>query len=337
MNRKVKFLVSVALGLASIGLYTNCSTTSNTTTPTNSAAKCFEQLGTNTEWSNETEIPITGYSGNAMEPQISADGGVLLFNNKTSSDTEMDIHYAVKQVDDSYAYGGTLTGANVNGVLDGVPATDSSNNFYFMSLRNYGAGSPARYRSLFAGQFSLAGGLSVINVAAADSSFPDGTAPSGSTIHVDMDLGLSWDGTKAIVARAVFSDGKGYPDSSQLVMFDSNPTTRLLTADATSDAILQNINLAACRIYAPTLSINKLELFYSVLEVSDGNVFNFKMVVAQRANTTEAFSKGSILSGITGQIYEGPSISNHDGGKTLYYHKQDSTTGKFKLYKVTRL
>lgn len=336
MHKKMNVIAYLVVCLVCVGLYTNCSTKTSTPTPASAAPKCFEQLGSNTEWSNETEIPIVGYSGNAMEPQISSDGVVLLFNNKTSADTEMDIHFAVKQVDGSYAYGGTLAGVNSNGVLDGVPATDSSNNFYFMSLRNYGAGSPARYRSLFSGQFSLAGGLSVINVAAADSSFPSGTAPSGSTIYVDMDLGISWDGTKAIVARTVFSEGKGYPDTSQLVMYDANPSTRQLTADASSETVLKNINLEACRIYAPTMSSDKLELYYSVLELGDGNTFNFKMVVAKRANATDVFGNGSIISGITGQIYEGPSISNHDGGKTIYYHKQDPTTGKFKLYKITR-
>ena len=48
--------------------------------------------------------------------------------------------------------------------------------------------------------------------------------------------------------------------------------------------------------------MNKLELFYTVLEVSDGNVFNFKMVVTNRANATDAFGNGSIISVITGQI-----------------------------------
>jgi hypothetical protein len=331
--------VYFALALCSLFAYTNCSSPNhgNQDPDRNSpaAAACFDQLGTNSEWSNETEVPIMGYSGNAMEPQISADGTVLLFNNKTGNDTEMDIHWAVLQ-NGNFVYGGVLSGANAAGVLDGVPATDSSNNFYFVSLRNYGQGSPARYRSLYGAQFSTAGGLSLVNVAPADSALPDGPGPSGSTFYVDMDLGLSWDGTKAVVARAKFSDGKGYPDTSKLELFNVNTTTRALTSDSNSASILQNINIDACRIYAPTLSLDQKELFYTVLAVSGSSTFNFKMVVAKRNNTTEAFGPGSIINGITGQTVEGPSISYHDGGKTLFYHKLDTASGKFKIFKVTR-
>lgn len=329
----------IFLGLLTALAYTNCSKSSPIdgspapvdlpNAPTN--LTCFEQLGSNTEWSGLMEIPIVGYSGNAMEPQISADGVVLLFNNKTTADTEMNVHFAVKQNNGSFVYGGELGGANNPGVLDGVPATDSANNFYFVSLRSYGAGSPARYRSLFGAQFSTAGGgLSLINVAPADSGFPEGTAPSGSSFYVDMDLGVSWDGSKALVARTKFSDGKGYPDYSRLELFNVNDATRSLTTDTASEAILKNINLEACKIYAPTISSDQKELYYSVMSVGADSTFDFKLVVAKRAIASEPFGKGSIITAVSGTL-EGPSISYHDGGKTLYFHKLDTTSGKFKL------
>lgn len=351
--------LTLVLGLICFFLYTNCSTSSSTSSvpaktpnvqdpppppenpvepPVSTALKCFEELGTNSEWSNETEIPIIGFTGNANEPQISADGVVLLFNNKTDNDDEMDVHYAVKQPDGSYVYGGVLGGASINGVMDGVPATDASNNFYFMSIRNYGTGSPARYRTLFGSKFSLGAGgaLSVVNIAPADSSFPNGTAPTPTAIPLDMDIGVSWDGTKAIVARTTFIPGKKFPDVSQLEIFNVNPLTRQLFVDATSNTTLQNVNLEGCFLYAPTMSIDKLELYYTVTEFDKNNDPVFKLVVAKRANVAEAFGKGSIISAVTGEFFEGPSISNHDGGKTLYYHKLDAASGKFKIFKVTR-
>lgn len=337
---KIKFSNLLMLGSIAILIlfYNNCAKPSASNTELNAAGKtsCLGQLGTNKEWSNEVEIPIVGYTGNAMEPQISADGVVLLFNNKTGNDNEMDIHFAVKQTDGSYAYGGVLAGANVAGVLDGVPATDSANNFYFMSTRNYGLGSPPRYRTLFGAQFSTAGGLSLINIAPADASFPNGQAPEGSTFYVDMDLGLSWDGTKAIVARTSFSESKTYPDFSRLELFNVHAATRSLSADSNSETILKNINLEACRVYAPTLSTDQKELFYTVLSVNPDNTFDFRIVVAKRSNTAVPFGKGSIIKSIMGQTTEGPSISYHDGGKTLYYHRLDSLTNRLKIYKVTR-
>lgn len=327
------------LGLVCIFAYTNCSSPEKDSsgggplTPTVSG--CFDQLGTNNEWGSETEVVISnGYTGNAMEPQISADGVVLFFNNKTSDDTQMNIHYAVKQPDGSYAWAGELAGANQSGVLDGVAATDSLNNFYFMSLRNYGTA--GRWRSLLGAQFSSAGGLSLINIAAADASFPAGTAPSGGAFNVDMDLGLSWDGTEAIVARASFSGGKGYPDASVLELFSVDSSTRALTANPNSATILENVNNADCKLYAPTMSQDKKELYYTVLTVTGTNTYNFKIVVSKRANSSDPFEVGSVISGVTGELTEGPSISYADGGKTLYYHKKDPVSGLFKIYKLTR-
>ncbi len=338
-RRKLVSVIYILLGVICIFAYTNCSSSGkddgggSPIVPADTG--CLDQLGSNTEWGNETEVVISnGYTGNAMEPQISADGVVLLFNNKTSDDTQMNIHFAVKQSDGSYAWAGELSGANQAGVLDGVPATDSLNNFYFMSLRNYGAS--GRWRSLFGAQFSSSGGLSLANIAAADASFSDGTAPSGGTLYVDMDLGLSWDGTEAIVARAKFSGGKGYPDTSVLELFSVNSTTRALTANTNSAALLQNVNVDGCKLYAPSMSQDKKELYYTVLTVRGTNTYNFKVVVSKRANTSDSFGVGSVITGVTGELTEGPSISYVDGGKTLYYHKKDPVSGLFKIYKLTR-
>lgn len=332
--RKMKKYLYVFLGVLSLMSYTNCATSSGGSEQR--TATCLEQFETTNEWSSELEVQVTGYSANAMEPQISADGAVLFFNDKPSSDTAMEIHFAVKQSNGTFAYGGLLAGANNSSVLDGVPALDSANNFYFVSLRNYGAGSPARYRTLFGSQLSTASGLSAINVAAADSSFADGPAPEGSKFYVDMDMGVSWDGTKAVVARAQFTSGQGYPDVSQLEMFNLNSTTRALSTDSNSTTQLQNVNVSNCLLYAPNLSDDKLELFYTALQANTSGSFDFKILVAERSSTALPFESGKIISGITGQAVEGPSITLHDSGKTLYYHKFDTVSSRFKIYSVSR-
>lgn len=160
-------------------------------------------------------------------------------------------------------------------------------------------------------------------------------APFGASFYVDMDLGVTWDGTKALVARTKFSVGKGYPDYSRLELFNVNATNRSLTADTASEAILKNINLDACKIYAPTMSRDQKELYYSVMSVGADGTFDFKLVVAKRAMASDPFGKGSIITAVSGTL-EGPSISYHDDGKTLYFHKLDTASGKFKLYQLTR-
>lgn len=316
--------------------FNNCAKTSSTIEITPTSNACLAQLGTNSEWSTETAVTITGYSGHTMEPQISADGVVLFFNDKIPGDTDMDIHYAAKQPDGTFAYVGKLSGADVLNVMDGVPAIDASNRFYFMSLRDYGLGTPARYRSMFQGTLTNTSGLALTNVIHADSNFPNGTAPSGGKTYLDMDLGVSWDGTLAVIASTVFSAGNGYPDTSTMALYDINQTTRQFSVNSNSAAYMANVNVSGCKIYAPSMSLDNKELYYTVLQYSGSGTAEFRIVVSKRNTVNEAFGTPAVIQAITGYATEGPSISYVDGGKTLYYHKQDSVSGKFVIYKVTR-
>lgn len=326
----------IAAGLILLVLFAfsfqNCASPTSNSTSTNPPAPkaqigCFEQLGINTEWSNEVEVPIDAYGGSAMEPKISADQMVLFFNNKTASDTEMDVHYAVKQPSGRFQYAGTLPGTVVPNVLDGVPSMDAAGNFYFTSMRNYGAA----FRTIYSGQLTLnAGGLSVVNVAPADNALGQ-----GQMWWFDMDADVSWDGQFAVISRADFSSQLAYPDSSHLVFVSVQ--ARQLQPVANGVEILKNVNLSDCRVYAPSLSNDLKELYYTVLAKKANGEFDFRVVVSKRANTTDSFSVGSVISAIPGGVVaEAPSITFDDGGKTLYFHKKDLAADKFKIYKVTR-
>jgi hypothetical protein len=311
-------------------LFNNCAQPKNNNSQSNTAnttqPNCFSSFGTNTEWSGETLVEIDGYSANAMEPKTSADQVVLFWNDKPASDDAMNIHYAVKQSNGRYLYIGTLPGT-VSTALDGVPSIDSAGNFYFTSLRTY----TSNLQTIFSGQVNViaTNSLSIINVAPADSNVS--LKQSG---KVDMDVDVSWDGTMMLASRATFS-GKSYPDSSYLELFSvSNRTASSVTNSST---LLKSVNLAECRVYAPTLSNDMKELYFTVFPANvDPTASDFRIVVAKRNSISDPFGTGAIIKGITGDLTEGPSITYNDSGKTLFYHKKDPSTGQYKIYKVTR-
>lgn len=298
-----------------------------------SPSSCFSQFDINTEWSNETEVPIDGYSENAMEPKAAPDEVVLFWNDKPAAgDSAMNLHYAVKQGNGRYQYIGTVTGTVNNTELDGVAAMDATSstpNFYFVSTRTYASNN----RSLYGGVLTVTGpnALQIDNVSGVDAAV---TANAGGTI--DMDIDVSSDGTIMVASRAVFS-GQAFPDTSRLVFFNLNPTTRQASAMPESDALLANVNVPNCRIYAGNLSADKKELYYTALPLGVPGEQDFRIVVSKRNSLVEPFGKGAVIAGIFGRSIEGPSISGpNEGATSLFYHKFDPATSRYKIYKVTR-
>lgn len=297
---------------------------------TSSTFGCLAGLANNSDWSGETEVEIDGYSANAMEPKITADQGVLFFNDKPATDSQMNIHYAVKQWNGRYLYIGTVPGTVDTSSLDGVPAVDRNGVFYFTSLRNY----TSSYQSLYRGQVAVLGvnSLQINGVTAADNS-----ASSKVNGTIDMDMDVSWDGLWAVVSRAQFA-GNPFPEVSRLHLFQI--ASSQLSTYSQSEVILAELNKltnGSCRLYAPNLSSDLKELYFTVLEPKDSSnsSFNFSIVVSKRNSSTEAFSTPQVISAISG-VVEGPSISDNDSGKTLFYHKFDTQSGRFKIYKVSR-
>lgn len=298
---------------------------------------CLELFTENSEWQNETSIEISGYDDSAMEPRISADQNLLLFNNKAKSGDDMDVHYAVRlnaaQFPNRYTYKGILKGANSN-KLDGSPGLDKFGNFYFVSLRDYGK----NFQSLYSAQLTETskGNFELKNVQPADE-----FVTRAQKLIIDMDGEVSWDGRTMIASRADFIDQTEAPRSSYLALFDVSNTDKgskhLAMPNKESSYILANINLPECRVYAGALSENKLELFYTVLPTSPNvKPDDFRIVVAKRKSTNESFGRGQIITAIKGDIIEGPSVSLDDGGSSLYYHKLDPKEKRFKIFKVSR-
>lgn len=288
---------------------------------------CLQNFGTNSEWSSPTEVVINGYSQNAMEPKVSSDQVVLFWNDKPSSDDQMSLHYAVKDGLGVYQYVGVLTGTVDSDDLDGVPSIDLSGNFYFVSTRTYATNS----QTVFGGTVQVTGpsAIQINGVTASDSAVTAGVPGT-----LDMDIDVTWDGLQMVISRATFA-GNPYPETSSLKYYDVS--SRVLSARSDTDSVFQNVNFSNCRTYAGSLSRDKLEVFFTVFPT--GSTFtgnDFRIVVAKRTSTTEAFTNPQIIQSITGLLVEGPTPTYDDLSKTLFYHLFDAVSGKFKIYKVTR-
>lgn len=289
-------------------------------------ANCLSSLGTNSEWSVETLVQLDGYTSSAKQPKISSDDQVLYFRDQPATDSsEMQIYYAQLQGNGHYLYTDALFGAVDPTHMDLSPAIDSSNNFYFVSDRSLASSN----QSIFSGAIGILSGttLQLTSLASADVA----VAPSSSLI-MNTDIDVTWDGAQAIVTQSTRGSNT-YPESMRLVLYDV--ASRTLATNATSSATLSAVNVSGCYTYTGTLSQDKLELYYTVYPYAGTSLSEARIAVSKRATTSDPFGAGSAISAIsTSFMPEAPSISLD--GKTLYYHRFDSSTGRFQIYKVTR-
>ena len=257
----------------------------------------------------EQQIALPGFSGDAMEPFIAADGRQLLFNSSNAPGFDTNLFSAQRQADGSFAKPVALAQANSK-TLDGVASLDRSGALYFISLRSYGQSLSTLYR---AGN----GGL------AAPKLVP-GVSPQRPGI-VQFDAEVAWDGQSLWVSEGRFS-GKPYPDSAKIVLARKSGDGFRYSAD--SDAQLAKVNQGALN-YAASISRDGLELFFTRVQ----DMAHPQPVIMRAARTSpgQTFGMPQPVAGIAGHV-EAPSLSAD--GLTLYYHKR--IAGRFVLCEIRR-
>lgn len=259
---------------------------------------------------DERQIVLPGYSGEAMEPFIAADGRQLLFNSSNAPGFDTDLYSAQRKADGTFAKPVALAQANSK-TLDGVASLDRSGTLYFISLRSYGQSLSALYR---AGN----GGRSAPELV-------PGVSPRKLGI-VQFDAEAAWDGQSLWVSEGRFS-GKPYPDSAKIVLTRKDGDG--FRADAGSDVLLAKVNQGALN-YAAAISRDGLELFFT--RVADMAHPQPVIMRAARTGQSQAFGTPQPVAGIAGHV-EAPSLSAD--GLTLYYHKR--IAGHFVLCEIRRL
>jgi Tol biopolymer transport system component len=265
-----------------------------------------------TAFANPQPVTLIDYSGHAMEPFISPDGRVLLFNNSNDPKENTDLHWAERETALTFRYRGKIDGVN-SPALEGVPSLDRDGWLYFVSTRSYESTLSTIYRA----------------------KFRDGaaTAPElvpGLTLNipgmVNFDLEVSADGNWIF---GVDGDLTGGPVPRSADLFLARRTGTGFERVSNSQDLLRAINTSDLE-YAPAISRDGLELFFTRMT---GALFWRKLTIehATRATADAPFNPSKTIAAIDGFV-EAPTLSSD--GRTLYYHAK--VDDLYRLFAVTR-
>ena len=265
-----------------------------------------------------SEIPVTviGLTADAMEPFISADGNYIFYNSLNDGITT-SLYYATKVNDSLFTFTGALPGANqtVSPRMDAVASSDSANNFYWMSLRNF----PTQFDNYFHGSFN---GTDIVNIGRVHGTFYIYTLG-----WLIMDAAINYDGSTLYYCNAFFNSDysgcSGVPCKSRIgIAQRQNDSTfnKLIN----SDGILQNVNDTNYLVYAPFITKDGLELYFTRAVVSPPHT---EICVSVRTNIADSFSLPTIIY-TSAFVPEAPTLTT-DKTK-MYYHQK--TGGTYTLF-----
>jgi hypothetical protein len=264
---------------------------------------------------NDIPVSINGYTLDAMEPFISPDGNAIFFNSLNDGNTT-SLYYAAKVNDSTFNLVGLVPVVNqsVTPRLDAVASVDTSNNFFWVSTRNY----PADMDNLFRIRFLSAGYTNFGRV--------HGNIYIYNPGWLIMDAAINYDGDKLLYCNAFFNSCNFNLPCKSVLNYAQKTNDSTFTKLPNSAFIFANVNDTANYIvYAPHLSKDELSLYYTrALK----NVPQTEICVSVRTITTQAFGLPSILVPASSSVPEAPTLTSDQ--LKLYYHKNQG--GKFKLF-----
>ena len=259
----------------------------------------------------EIDVAIDGLTFDAMEPFISTDGEYLFFNNLNDG-VNTRLYYATKTTDSTFNFVGELNGSNQNPPphLDAVADMDSLNNFYWTSTRDY----PADLDNLFHGKFN-AGNITSIGRVRGD--FNKSTPG-----WLVMDHGVSYDGQFLYYNNARFDETNCQGPCETELGIAQRVNDSTFNKIAGSNSILQSINNTDFIYYAPCVSSDNLELYYTRYPKGTISISTlFEICVAVRDSPTGVFSSPTVLfSELIGNLIEAPTLTANK--QVIYYHRK---------------
>ena len=277
---------------------------------------CDQKSGTGLskiKFTDPIKISVNGYSGNIMEPFISRDGSVLLFNNLNAAPENTNLHWAIKVNDTTFEYKGEIAGLNTID-LEGVASLDNTGELYFVSTRNYTTTLSTIYQCEFA------------NGIATNVRLVDGVSKRQAG-WLNFDVEVSNDGNTLYYVDGLFGPG-GTPSSADLVIAEKNGASFQIIPN--SNSILQNINTNALE-YAACISADQLELYFTRLQSPITASSSPEIFVTTRQNRNEPFGVPYKIESIKG-FAEAATIAPDQ--KTIYFHMKEND--KFGLYMVRK-
>jgi len=269
---------------------------------------------------SEIEVTINGLSFDAMEPFVSPDGNFLFFNN-INDGINTKLYYATKINDSTFNYVGELIGTNQTSPphLDAVADMDLDGNFYWTSTRDY----PTELNNLFRGSFNDG---NVSNITRVQGDFNMNTPG-----WLIMDHGISLDGQHLYFNNARFDEVNCQgPCETTLGVAQKNNASSFTTLP-NSESILQNINDSNYIYYAPCISSDDLELYFTRYlkgQITSNTVF--EICVAVRTNSVSVFSVPKVLfSEKISKLIEAPTLTVDKN--SIYYHQKTSNSHKIMM------
>ncbi|MBT9583527.1 PD40 domain-containing protein [bacterium] len=133
------------------------------------------------------EVSVRSYNGDLMEPFISPDGQVLLFNNSNDPAINTELHWAWRVNDELFDYQGLVSGVATSS-LEGVPSLDGQGNLYFISTRSY----PQTLSTVYRAQLVAGTGTGVELVSGLATAAPG---------RVIFDADISHDGQRLVLSE----------------------------------------------------------------------------------------------------------------------------------------
>ncbi len=265
----------------------------------------------------EIAVTINSYTIDAMEPFISTDGNALFFNS-INNNTNTTIFYAGKIDDTTFNAIGPLPVVNqtVTPFLNAVASIDTDTTFYWITTRNY----PADYDNLHHVSFRQAGPVNF------------GPIRGDFNIHIPgwliMDAAINYNGNYLYYCNAFFQGttcNGGLPCKGRLgVAQKVNDST--FNKLPNTDLIMATVNDTNYVVYAPHISSDGLELYYT--RFSQSALLNTEICVAVRTGTLQVFGTPVVIYSANGFAPEAPTLST-DKNK-LYYHKTQG--GIYKIF-----
>lgn len=269
---------------------------------------------------SETEVAINGLSFDAMEPFLSPNGEYLFFNN-VNDGLNTKLYYATRIDDSTFTFIGELRGTNQVAVphLDAVADMDTDGNFYWTSTRNY----PLELDNLFTGIFSD-GNVSAIARVRGDFNM---NTPG----WLVMDHGVSLDGQFLYYNNARFDQLNCVGPCETQLGIAKKTSDSSFTKLETSTLVLQNINNSDYIYYAPFISSDNLELYFTrYLKGPLTSSTIFEICVAVRDDDAAQFSIPKVLfSSVISNLIEAPSLSVDKN--RMYYHKKILATHRIMM------
>ena len=270
----------------------------------------------------EKPVTIIGLTTDAMEPFLSPDGNYLFYNNLNDG-INTRLYYASIINDSTFNFVGELNGTNepTPPHLDAVAGLDTSNSFYWVSLRDY----PLEFDNLFHGTFN------------------SGNVTSIGRLHGDfyiyspgwllMDHGISYNGQLLYFNNARFEDCPGPCETRIGVAQKENDSTFIMLSNSTQ--IMEFVNDPNYKNYAPAVTNDELELYYTRFlkgPITANSIA--EMCVVVRNSPTDNFSAPEVLfsENILTSFAEAPTLTTDK--QIMYYHKKVS--GIYKIMMRTR-